>query len=162
LLINTPGAVSKGYLYFDSTFTTDKFVYYAEKSDSIGNPLYNTLSSLNHKNVKLMAWNDQAPNGSASSTKAHAKSIIGFDSATSNGVVIDHSMPQFPAVINNVVNVTIGNSQTIYGQHFFCMSTPSSITVDVLTKSSIIKPNVYENSTGKSYSMTTSSILLLT
>jgi len=93
LVINTPGSVSKGYLYFDSTFTTDKFLYYADKSDSAGNPLYNTLSTFNNKNIKLLAWNDQAPNGSASSTKAHSKSVIAFDSATNNGVVIVHSMP---------------------------------------------------------------------
>jgi hypothetical protein len=162
LVINAPKSISSGYLYFDSTFTSDKFVLYKQGSDSAGNPIYNTLSSFNNRNVKWLAWNDQPPNGSSTSSKAHSKSVIAFDYISYDGVIIAHSLPSFPQIINNVVNVTIAQSQTVYAQHFLCISSPKAITIDVLTKSSVIKPNIYANTTDKSYTMKSSSILFLT
>jgi hypothetical protein len=103
LVLNTPGNVSKGHLYYDSTFTTTGFVFKKQRSDSPGNPIYNTLQTLNNEHVKLMAWNDQLPSGSSSLNKkktitAHSKSVIAFDSESGIGVVIDHSMPKFPSI----------------------------------------------------------------
>jgi len=94
LVINAPKSVSPGYLYFDSTFTSDKFMFYKQASDSAGNPIYNTLSSFNAQNVKWLAWNDQPPNGgSSSSTKAHSKSIVAYDYVSYDGVIVVHSLP---------------------------------------------------------------------
>jgi hypothetical protein len=39
-----------------------------------------------------------------------------------HGFMIVHSMPMYPAFIDNKVNITIGDSQRIYGQHAFCFT----------------------------------------
>jgi len=56
-------------------------------------------------------------------------------------------MPLFPDIKSGYINVTISDSQSIYGQHFLCLSTTGSITEEILTKSIIIRPNIYFDST---------------
>lgn len=162
LQLHNPGSVSLGYFYYDSTFTNDQFLYSSQEPDSTGTALTRTITQLNNLGVKLLAWNDQTPSGSASSTKAHSKSLIGYDETTKQGVVIVHSMPEYPDIQNNIINLTISDSQSIYAQHFLCISSNSVSTVEVLTKSSIIRPNVYVNTSTVGYSLQTSSKIIFT
>jgi len=62
------------------------------------------------------------PNGTTSSTKAHSKHIIAYNDDFV-GIVIIHSMPAFPSVIDNKLNRNIDDSQNIYGQHLICLTT---------------------------------------
>lgn len=90
-----------------------------------------------------ISWNDQLPNGSTSSTKAHSKSISAYDPKTQTGFFIAHSIPQYPAFINNVVNRTINISQQKYGQHLLCISGDKLFMLNLITKVMPIRPNVY-------------------
>jgi hypothetical protein len=92
-----------------------------------------------------MAWNDQNPNGSTSSVKAHSKSLLAFDNVTKAGMMIVHSMPKFPSFENNKINATISSSERVYGQHFFCFSTSENTTQEILQKVTMARLNIYES-----------------
>lgn len=73
-------------------------------------------------------WNDQPPGTTASKdSKAHSKGVMGFDEHT--GFLLIHSTPRFPTVSGSngrvddqTVDDTLSKNQTIYGQHFFCIT----------------------------------------
>ena len=92
-----------------------------------------------------VAWNDQNPNGSKSSVKAHGKTVLMFDRETMEGVVIDHSMPKYPAFIEHRVVVEIPDSQSVYGQHFFCFSVSGNEMGEILRKASVARLYIYES-----------------
>jgi hypothetical protein len=43
--------------------------------------------------LQYIAWNDQLPNGTTSSVKAHSKAILAFDGTAQNGFYFGHSIP---------------------------------------------------------------------
>jgi hypothetical protein len=50
-----------------------------EEPDSATTPLNKTLNQIANLSMYSIAWNDQAPNGSESTTKAHSKSVGAYD-----------------------------------------------------------------------------------
>lgn len=79
VMIQIPNSVATGYLYFDSRFAAPTFAVYPEEPDIDGTPLARTLDQIANLSMYTVAWNDQFPNGSVSSTKAHSKSIGAYD-----------------------------------------------------------------------------------
>lgn len=52
-------------------------------------------------------------------------------------------MPKYPNFVNGTLNITIDASQSIYGQHAFCISLPGSKINTIVANQRIIKPYVY-------------------
>lgn len=146
VLLNAPGTVSEGYLYFDSLSTQSRFKKFSQRPDATGHPINRTLSQINEMtNLDWVAWNDQNPNGSTTSVKAHSKNVLVFDKTTKDGIVIVHSMPKYPAFIQGKVDVEISDSQRVYGQHFFCFRAPGAVMNEIFTKASSTRLNIYES-----------------
>lgn len=138
-----PGSVPGGFGYIDSTYTAPSFVVHQEDPDSTGTPMTRTLSQINTLKLQSVAWNDEKPDGNTSSTKAHSKGVIGYNQATHKGFFIVHSIPQFPAFNGFTINTTIDASETIYGQHVFCLSIDNVTLYDLIAKILPIKPFIY-------------------
>jgi hypothetical protein len=155
VILITPGSVAESYHYYDSD-SRDSFTYHLGEPDQLRHPIYNTFNYLSNSTYEIIAWNDQLPNGSTSSAKAHSKTVIGYDLAAQTGIVIDHSMPLYPAINQKDINSTISDSQSVYGQHFFCFKSGFQ-TKDILTKSSIISPYFYANTRKDDFTLVTSS-----
>jgi len=146
VLLLAPATVSNGYLYFDSLNTQSRFRKFSQNPDSHGHPINQTLSQINTlANLEWVAWNDQNPNGSTTSVKAHSKTVLVLDKSTKNGIILAHSMPKFPAFLQGKVDVKIADSQRVYGQHFFCMKVPGAVMDEVFTKASSTRLNIYES-----------------
>lgn len=144
VLLHTPKTVSSGYLYFDSLTQTSQFKKFSERPDSLDHPINRTLGQLNGQpHIKYIAWNDQNPNGSTTSVRAHSKNVLMFDERTKKGIVIVHSMPKYPPILEGIVNATIPDSQSIYGQHFCCYEVSGSAMTEIIDKSSAIRPYIY-------------------
>lgn len=154
VILRTPGATNPSYHYYDSN-TKDGFAFYTTSPDQPNHPIYNTFTSLSSSDHGIIAWNDQHPNGSTSSTKAHSKTVIGYNLATNSGIVTVHSMPQYPSITEHTINPKIADSQSVYGQHFFCLNSGAA-TKDILTKASIITPYYFANTNKENFNMTTS------
>ncbi len=74
-----PGSVPGGFAYLDSSFAAPSFVNYQQEADSPGSPMYNTLNQINTMGLQTSAWNDEMPNGTTSSTKAHSKGVLAYN-----------------------------------------------------------------------------------
>lgn len=74
-----PSNVPRGYAYFDSTYAAPSFVINQNYPDSEFSPMTKTLSQINTLEMNSLAWNDQKPNGTMSSVKAHSKGVLAFD-----------------------------------------------------------------------------------
>jgi deoxyribonuclease-2 len=99
--------------------------------------LYGT--TVDKTSVGYVLWNDQTyaelpPAGSTINHEqdpsgvyyAHSKATIGFDATT--GFWLAHSAPGFPFSHNITPSAwTFPTSQTVYAQHFFCLSIETSI-----------------------------------
>ena len=143
VILKTPGATNPSYHYYDSD-TKDNFAYYASSPDQPNHPVYNTFNSLSNSEHAIIAWNDQHPNGSRSSTKAHSKTVVGYHTAANSGIVAVHSMPLYPTITEHTINPKISDSQSVYVQHFFCFNSGAA-TKEILTKASVITPFYYAN-----------------
>lgn len=104
-----PGT-TPGYAYFDSTFTAPSFVVHTQLADSAGTAMTRTLSQINTLKLESLAWNDEKPDGTTSSTKAHSKGVAAYYKKTSKGFFIVHSIPQYPAFTGFTINTTIDSS----------------------------------------------------
>jgi hypothetical protein len=100
-MLIVPNSLSKGYLYYDNTYKNASFSRNLNEPDTVASSSYQTFAQINDLAMEYIAWNDQLPNGSSSTTKAHSKTVAAFDSATNQGFVIVHSMPEYPSFINN-------------------------------------------------------------
>jgi hypothetical protein len=147
LQLHLPASVDSGYLYFDSLSTQPQFEKVSSSPDSQGQPLFNTLSQISSlPNTDYIAWNDQNPNGSTSSVKAHSKSVLLFEKETNNGIVIVHSMPKYPAIVDHQAQITIPDSQKVYGQHFFCLQVSGATMSQIMSKASTARLYIYASS----------------
>ena len=52
-------------------------------------------------------------------------------------------MPKYPSFTNHKVNIEIPDSQSLYGQHFFCFSAVANDIGDILTKTSMARLYIY-------------------
>ena len=117
-----PKIGSYAYAYFDSNQQTNSFIIYDGPVDSGQTALTRTLESINLNNLSRIAWNDQIPNGTTSSTSAHSKGTLAFDVDTQRGFLLSHSIPKYPNILNGTVFYEIGSSQQVYGQHLSCFT----------------------------------------
>jgi hypothetical protein len=53
-------------------------------------------------------------------------------------------MPKYPAFNGEIVNVTIADSQNVYGQHILCMSLLLTTIESIAQKLLITKPYIYQ------------------
>lgn len=86
-------------------------------------------------------WNDQPFNATVSSSYAHAKGVIGVGKDT--GFLLVHSTPKFPEVENDLISMILRSNQTIYGQHYFCISTATANIEKLAAAYNIDWPYVY-------------------
>lgn len=130
-MLLTPDSISgTRFAYYDSTHTAENLDLYELDPSDPKSALGRTLTQINTLKLETIAWNDEKPNSSTSSTVAHSKTVIALNPSMAHGFMLVHSMPKFPAFTNNLVNITIDSSQRIYGQHAFCFSE----TVNVINK----------------------------
>jgi len=128
------------YLYLDAAGST----LTGNIQDVTQNALVSTItqlglygSSIDTNSVGYVLWNDQTydtvdgktinheedPNGVY---YAHSKASIGFDATT--GFWLAHSAPGFPFARNITPSSWIfPESQTVYAQHFFCLSIQATL-----------------------------------
>jgi hypothetical protein len=116
-----PKKMGSGFGYFDSTFAAPSFVLSSDPADSEAAPLNLTLTQINTHGLQTIAWSDEMPNGTTSSTKAHSKAVLAFNTNYTEGFLLGHSIPLYPAFSGFVVNQTINDGQKIYGQHAICI-----------------------------------------
>lgn len=140
-----PNTLPSGYAYFDSTFTNSTFSIYKQNPDTLQAALGQTLQQINSLGLQTLGWNDEMPNGSTSSSKAHSKGVLAYNSAAMNGFFLCHSIPKYPAFNKLKVNISIDASEKIYAQHAFCLSTGSDVLADLITKILPTRPNLYAN-----------------
>ena len=123
-----PKSVSKDgemhYAYFDPSLNALKYYKYNINEFP---PTHITRYVLNDdSNINYFFWNDDktVKNGTpsqASSTKAHAKGSLVYDSTS--GAFLLHSLPRFPTrTSENVILEELPSNAGSYGQNFLCIS----------------------------------------
>lgn len=85
---------------------------------------------------------DQSPDGQSPSSKAHAKGVLGFDSA--GGFFLRHSVPRFPEYVKNGYSGYPAFAKT-YGQSFLCISLNIKEVDTFATQFLINEPFVYDS-----------------
>eukprot|EP00877_Chromochloris_zofingiensis_P014888 jgi/Chrzof1/9653/Cz04g11030.t1 len=90
------------------------------------NPVSHTLGVLLEAGDQLayVLYNDEDPAGFEHFEYAHAKGVVAFSSSL--GFWLGHSAPRFPwpPVVSNFSQ--LARAQSVFGQHFFCVSVNSS------------------------------------
>ena len=123
------------YAYFDPNLITLQYYKYEESSfppTRITKYVTDGGSGFNY-----FFWNDDKTvkgggSDSASSTKAHAKGSLVYDST--NGVFLLHSLPRFPTrTSTNQVLTELPSNGGSYGQTFLCISVTKS-TAEIIAQ----------------------------
>jgi deoxyribonuclease-2 len=65
-------------------------------------------------------YNDQRPNNTKSSTRAHAKGVVAFDAHAKTGYWLIHSTPRFPNY--TTADYSFPDYEATYGQSYLCLS----------------------------------------
>lgn len=115
---------------------------------SSDNPTEMTLHNI--QKYFVLEFNDETPAGAESSSKAHQKGVIAFDSASSTGFYLLHSTPKWPNAPDDDQSFTNDD----YAQHYFCTSIDlESLNVlgDVLF---VTRPQIYYDSFDHSWAQT--------
>lgn len=123
VLLKVPPRINAtGYGYYDSRMASPQFLVYDADPDAPDAPLGATLLLINQMGLQHVAWNDEKPGGSTSSTSAHSKGVIAYDLQKGRGFFLSHSVPKYPAFADGQVDPTIAASEQIYGQHLACFT----------------------------------------
>merc|ERR1711871_217638 len=130
------------YLYFDSSDETPRKSKYTF-SDSGSGALSHTLNLI-YKNSSLGygMYNDEWPDGGGSSSRGHAKGVLGFDSA--GGFWLVHSVPRFP-VKPKVGYSGFPENEEKYAQTFLCISMFADQLDQVGIQLGYTWPSYYDN-----------------
>jgi len=123
------------YAYYDSVMSAggeSNFELRTNYVDIEGEALYETFNQANtDSTLQIIAWNDEPATTTSSSSNedastathsAHSKGVIIYDQSAENGIYLPHSTPQYPAVDDTGINITVGWSQRVYGQNYLCLS----------------------------------------
>lgn len=150
VVLKVPGDINKtGHGYYDSKMTTGRMLVYSNPADHQLTALWRTIDQINNAKMQLLAWNDEWPNGTVSSSAAHSKTLIAVLQSESHGIIIDHSIPKYPAILSDGrINSTIGTGQLIYGQHLLCMTTATGNIESMSQKWTILHPFIYHATIG--------------
>eukprot|EP00331_Platyophrya_macrostoma_P033508 CAMPEP_0176459726 /NCGR_PEP_ID=MMETSP0127-20121128/33479_1 /TAXON_ID=938130 /ORGANISM="Platyophrya macrostoma, Strain WH" /LENGTH=350 /DNA_ID=CAMNT_0017850779 /DNA_START=52 /DNA_END=1104 /DNA_ORIENTATION=+ len=150
--LKLPQALKRSaHLYYDSISDTQgsrRFELIEQKVDDTVTALYYTLNQLNNlkkskSNVQIFAFNDEFPSGKTRSDNAHAKGVIAFDTKQKKGFYIMHSVPKYPDITDDGVNITLPTSGQIYGQNFMCISIDSAAFQKLMESYEITRPSAY-------------------
>jgi len=130
-----------GFFYHDKNNRLHESPSHLNSSDN--NPMYNTLQYLysGNQNIGYLLFSDQPPNDTASSSYAHMKGVVIFD--TKKALVIEHSVPNFPESPKTSI-YSFPDSGVKYGQSFLCMSFELSSLDSVIKGLLISRPYVYD------------------
>ena len=116
------------YGYFDSSSSSMKYHTYSESTFP---PTRITKMALSSSSTNYFFWNDDltckddSESRSASSSRAHAKGSLVYDS--SSGAFLLHSLPRFPTCTKSGSILTeLPDNAGVYGQHFLCISVSTS------------------------------------
>jgi hypothetical protein len=102
VVLKVPFKINKtGFGYYDSSMSTGKVRIYANPADEPFTALWRTLTQINTLGLQVLAWNDENPNGTTSSSLAHSKTVVGVSLTDNKGFVLDHSIPKYPAFIGS-------------------------------------------------------------
>ena len=144
---SSDGAIHYGY--FDPSLSSLKYYKYSESNfppTHITKYVTGGGSGFNY-----FFWNDDkttkdGPSDSASTTKAHAKGSLVYDSAS--GAFLLHSLPRFPTRTSaNVVLNELPSNGGSYGQSFLCISINKSTAETIAKMLSCINVSI-NNSVG--------------
>jgi len=131
------------YAYKDSSSTDETLKISPYSLNSSTNFAWATLHPLYEKSssdLAYVAYNDEFPSGTQSSSGGHAKGVIASDGET--GYWLIHSVPKYPDLTQSDFTWT---ASTIYGQTFLCVSLPHK-TLDTLAGQIIeMHPHVYSS-----------------
>ncbi|KAK9835517.1 hypothetical protein WJX74_002125 [Apatococcus lobatus] len=128
--VKFPRPTGTRYTYTDNTLEQTEWMLGDDLAATSGNPLSATLAPLYaDASFGYIMYNDEIPTssgGSTSSTKAHAKGVIGF--GPDGGFWLVHSVPKFPDRPSVSDYTGIASGQQINAQSFLCLSmTPSTL-----------------------------------
>ncbi|KAJ6246260.1 deoxyribonuclease ii [Anaeramoeba flamelloides] len=117
------GADAGGYGYSYGDANSPKIVPTGKRLDhnlngALGSTLKQTYGNLNSDNIGWVFYNDEVEGHSVSTSFAHAKGAVIWDSATAVWIV--HSLPKFPPATDKAYSLP--DSASDYGQVFMCNS----------------------------------------
>lgn len=129
------------FFYLDNNNTT--LIEADADVDSNYDPLYFTLIPLyiDGPNIGWALLNDQSPNYTASSTRAHQKGILMFDETTA--LYIEHSTPKYPNDPWIGEKYEFASNGKTNGQAFLCMNLDSDGLKKVTDAFLIQRPYFY-------------------
>eukprot|EP01017_Pseudomicrothorax_dubius_P041946 TRINITY_DN6780_c0_g1_i1.p1 TRINITY_DN6780_c0_g1~~TRINITY_DN6780_c0_g1_i1.p1 ORF type:complete len:347 (-),score=39.69 TRINITY_DN6780_c0_g1_i1:18-1058(-) len=99
--------------------------------------------------ISFAAWNDQPPDGDdASSSFAHSKGFIAFNSTSQQGILLQHSIPHFPR-INYSKEFTQGEilltlDDTTYSQTLLCINIDAANFTNFLQQMQVARVFIYK------------------
>jgi deoxyribonuclease-2 len=89
-------------------------------------------------------WNDEIPDGSTSSSKAHSKGVMGY--ASDAGFLLRHSTPRFPPHKRSGYH-GLPQNEHIYGQTFLCTSVSISELNRIAGQYLVTDAQIYDHNT---------------
>ena len=144
-----PASVSSdnsiNYGYFDSSLSDLQFYKYDENNFP---PTHITkyITNSDDSDFNYFLWNDDktvkdGSTQSASSTKAHAKGTLIYD--TNLGSFLLHSLPRFPTrTSDNQILTELPSNAGKYGQNFLCITITKSMAESIVQMLDCININV--------------------
>lgn len=108
---------------------------------SLLQPLGLTLAAATDASSAVLFYNDEDPGGGEHFTYAHAKGVL--VAGQHGGFWLQHSAPRYPRPPDTPDFATLEQPQSVYGQHFACMSLPAAGIEAVAQSLAITRPHVY-------------------
>lgn len=106
--------------------------------------LSNTLTQIYKGSHGYVMWNDEIPNGGTSSSKAHAKGVMGYDA--NSGFFLRHSTPRFPPHRSSGYK-GLPDNERIYGQTFLCTTVSLSELNRIAGQYLVMNAQIYDQHT---------------
>eukprot|EP01130_Rhizamoeba_saxonica_P000805 TRINITY_DN10716_c0_g1_i1.p1 TRINITY_DN10716_c0_g1~~TRINITY_DN10716_c0_g1_i1.p1 ORF type:complete len:355 (-),score=42.31 TRINITY_DN10716_c0_g1_i1:45-1082(-) len=127
-----------GFAYMDSNHGT--FTISSKSMEDKNTFIANTLNSIyNGRSTSWVMWNDDPPGQNGTTSRAHAKGVLGFSSV--DGFYLRHSIPNFPP--RGESSYSYPDSGTNYGQTLLCLSMSTNQLDKVAQQFLINGPEVY-------------------
>jgi deoxyribonuclease-2 len=139
IILSFPKTSNNGkatYAYFDNKSNDITYLPYQKTTY----PPLRLIKYFNNKRRKTsyIIWNDGASGNTT--TKAHSKGALLYNNTS--GVLLSHSMPKFPIIINNKFIKDLPDGSDKHGQHFICISTDHIGVLSIVKSLGIINPAI--------------------
>jgi len=132
-----------GYAYLDAN--NDELIRDHDRllSSKTSGSLTWTLDQIyKSQTVGYIMFNDQTPDGKASSSRGHTKGVLGFNSNT--GFLLRHSTPRYPYYHKDGYD-GYPDYATTYGQTFLCISVSIDTISELAAQFMVNMANVYDS-----------------